>query len=384
MRIRKQRRHLQPLVLGGEVRTEVVALASVVGTHVVALLVEVARRDHVGRVVAAAREADVVILLQRRLEDLIHVIGAVPVLLQVADLLGRELGSQPRIGLGDIEQRGVLPTLDRRIEHLGILHAHHRRKLHDRSLVLLALLGRDEQYAVGGARSVDGGRTGILQHRNRLDIRGVELVEAGVVGNQSVDDDQRFVVVHRTDTADVDVELVVGGVIAALLDHKARGGTLQGLREVGHRAFGDRLRLDLIHGAHGPAAGRRTVTDHDHLVDQLRILLERDVDHRTVGHRQFLRGVTDERETEFRIRGAGKFILTVQVGRSARGGALDENGNAGQRIALSIFHDAPDGQLGGLFQSIKMFGLGRVSQHRGGENQPQNRYNDLILKFSHK
>ena len=383
VRIGEQRRHLHTLVLGRKVRTEVVALASVIGTHVVALLVEVAGRHHVGRIGTAARYADVVVLLHGRLEDLVHEESAVTVLFEVTDLLGREGGRETGVGLGDVEQRGVLPSLDRRVEDIGLLPADLGGQLDRRCLIQLTLLGRHEQHAVGGTRTVDGGRTGVLEHRDILDVRRIEFVERRVVGNQSVDDDQRLVVVHRTDTADVDVELVVSRVVASLLDNEAGRRTLQRLCEVGHRTLGNGLRLDLIDGAHRAAARRRTVTDDDHVVHHLRVLGKRHVEQRPVGYRKRLRLIADEREGQLGIGSAGDLISSVDSGRSSGRGAFDKDGDAEQGLACSVIHGTPDSHLTVLYRGTCIGCFGRKPKG-GGNQQRQNRQNDFVPKFDHR
>ena len=383
VRIGEQGRYLHAFVFGGDVRTEIVTLAAVIGTFEVALLIVIACRNHIGRIGAAARYADVVVLLHGRPQNLVHVERAVAVRLEVADLFGGKGGSQPRIGFGNVEQRGVLPALNGRVEHFGLLPADHSREFDGRSLIQLALLGGDQQDAVGGARTVNGSRTGILQHRDVLDVRGIELVEAGVVRHQTVDDDQRFVVVHRTDTADVDVELVVGRVAASLLDDEAGRSALQRLRQVGDGTFGDGFGLDLVHGAHRTAAGGGAVADDDHFVHQLRVFLQRHVQQRAVGHRKRLRLVADEREVEFGIGGALDLVFTVDTGRGSDRSTFDNDGNAEQRRSCGVLHNALDGDLGCLGQGAGINGCG-CKPKGGGNQQHQNRQHDFVPKIGHR
>ena len=64
----------------------------------------------------------------------------------------------------------------------------------------LALLRPNENHAVGAARAVRRGTGSVTQHRDRLDVLGIDRAQvAGRVGakRDAVDDDQRFLVTHE-------------------------------------------------------------------------------------------------------------------------------------------------------------------------------------------
>ena len=71
----------------------------------------------------------------------------------------------------------------------------------DLSLALLALLGGDDDNAVGGTCTVDGTRGGILEDFDTLDIIGVDNVKTAFERN-TVDDVERVGSVVGTGTTD--------------------------------------------------------------------------------------------------------------------------------------------------------------------------------------
>ena len=60
----------------------------------------------------------------------------------------------------------------------------------DRRLVGLALLGGHHYYTIGCQRTIDTGGGSVLQHRNRLDIVGIDLAQRQV-SSHVVDYNQR-------------------------------------------------------------------------------------------------------------------------------------------------------------------------------------------------
>jgi hypothetical protein len=131
-------------------------------------------------VVQRAEEAGVAGTARRREDRLggrtvVLVELALPVILGAS---GRAVRLRDRIRLF----RTAEPRLDLRIarelarpeQARGLLGSHTLRDVEARCAGL-ALLGRDDDHAVGGARSVDGGGRGRLQHLDVLDIVGVEV-----------------------------------------------------------------------------------------------------------------------------------------------------------------------------------------------------------------
>ena len=95
----------------------------------------------------------------------------------------------------------------------------------------LTLLGGDEHHTVGTARTVEGGRSGIFEHRDVFDVVGVDRREIAVVGNAVEDDEGVHLGIDRTETADADggggtgLTVVAGGLHAG-------HGAVEGARNV--------------------------------------------------------------------------------------------------------------------------------------------------------
>ena len=70
-------------------------------------------------------------------------------------------------------------------------------------LAVLAGLGGDDDDAVGGAATVDGSGSSVLEHLDGLDVVTVELVHTGL-GGHTVNDVQGIIVVEGADTTDTD------------------------------------------------------------------------------------------------------------------------------------------------------------------------------------
>ena len=70
----------------------------------------------------------------------------------------------------------------------------------DGCLAKLTLLGGNEDYTIGGSRSVDSTRGSILQHFHRLNVGWIDRFHSVLVGWHTVDDVKRFGVVDSTNT----------------------------------------------------------------------------------------------------------------------------------------------------------------------------------------
>ena len=94
-------------------------------------------------------------------------------------------------------------------------------------------LGGDQDHTEGCTRTVDRGRSSILEDADALDIGSVQVTQ--VVGGNTVNDVQRgrgTAVGQRTDTTDHDRSLLIDTTIG-VQDGQAGHGTLQRLGHVG-------------------------------------------------------------------------------------------------------------------------------------------------------
>ena len=208
-----------------------------------------------------------------------------------------------------------------------------RLECHLRAPCHTALLGRDEDYAVRGAGTVDTRRSGVLQHLDRLDVIGVQ---AGHFTVHAIDDNDRSVrLVDRRTAANqehgVGTRLVVGRRYAHAADT-----SLQGIADGVDRCAGEFLAVHLRNCGRDRAARLRAVADHHHVVHHQRILFEHNVDRRAgaYGHLLFL--VAYEAEFERRIGARLDRIAAVGPGCRAGCGSLHDDGGADHRFALRI------------------------------------------------
>ena len=225
------------------------------------------------------------------------------------------------------ESVGQFGHLRGNLERIGAVVAHLRP-------ALLALLGGDEHDAVGGAQTVDG-RSGILQHRNVVDVAGVHTLEVLDRAGNTVDDHQR-----AAQTADVEVG-VVGSRLGTLLPdahtgHAAREHVL-GVLTLGV----DHLRTpDGSHGSRDRTAFLDAVT-HDHnVVDQRFVAAEHDVDRRTAVDLLFPGREAHERECKRRIGRNVDHIAAFAVGHRTDIRIFGDDGGADDRFIVAVGHDS--------------------------------------------
>ena len=199
--------HFEPVAhLTPEVRTHGVTLVARADDDT--RLVGVVEREQIAALFVAAVDADVVFLGESGLEDGVLPVGRTD-RVGVAVFVGVDSRAEEILGSGRIfARRGddvivgverVVPfaavgqlTVGVRIEGLlvdvagvghGIEHVDflgHFRETEIRGegdvvLAVAALLGGDDDHAVGAARTVDGRRGGVFQHLDRLDVVGVDV-----------------------------------------------------------------------------------------------------------------------------------------------------------------------------------------------------------------
>ena len=316
--------------LVAHVQAAVVTVETVAGALEEAVLVQVTHGSHVGQVLRAARHGQVVghhrriVLVQ--LADPLDVGAAVA---EVGDLLGRELGGTAGIDRGLVVEFGIDPGIDDRRKGRRLLHAV-GEVIIDGDLSLRPLLRGDEDDAVGGAGSVDGGGGGVLQDGNLVDVVGVQVRERAL---DAVDDHERVVVVHRVETTDVHRRGAARGG-RTLLDDEARRGALEAFQDVG-----DGLALELLGGDGGHGTGQvdlllDTVTDDDRVVQEEILLREFDVEVRTALDGDLFRLIADGRHDKDVLRCGQEGEEAVHVGHRADGRALDEDRGADHGFAV--------------------------------------------------
>ena len=200
--------------------------------------------------------------------------------LEVQDRLERgvrEVHGLAAVQLGGIEIQGKGVGVHR-LRHIQRAGETETVVVVDAHPVVVALLGRDQDHAEGGAGTVDGSRGCILQHRDVVDVLRIDRVDVTL---HSVDQDQRRVRrtrTNRTGTTDTDGHgalIVQGpGVVCQLKTRQ------QALQRIGSVA--DRTRLDVF--GSGDRYGTRQVhlllgaeADHHHIFEHRRVLHEDDI-----------------------------------------------------------------------------------------------------------
>lgn len=144
-------------------------------------------------------------------------------------------------------------------------------------IALLAFLGRDEHDAVTGLGSVDGSRSAVLENLHRLHRRRIEVTD--IAHLQTIDDVKRIRGARtvRRKTADTDRRSRIRSSGSGENRHTGRLA-LQSLLDIFDRAIHQRVILDRRNRPRHVALTLHAVTDHHHIVEQLRILFQRDRD----------------------------------------------------------------------------------------------------------
>ena len=206
----------------------------------------------------------------------------------------------------------------------------------DPRLAVLAALGRDQDHAEGGARTVDRGRGRVLQHRDVVHVLRVQGVDVAL---HAVDQDQRSVRGTGTDgTVTTDPDRHVGVDITGRMGQLQTGEhTLQGARDVHDRTGLDVLGRRNGHGTRQVHLLLRAETHHDHILEHRGVLTE---DHvvGSAGSRDcnFLGEVADALEDQ---RAAGRERqrpLAVRIGGGSVGRALLEDAHADHRFTIRV------------------------------------------------
>ncbi len=292
------------------------------------LLVVVVERHTVGEALRTALHRNLVALVEGRAEDLADPVG-----------LGVQLGQVPLRGeRGAVDGQRLATDLallleGERLRQVGGLAHAVVAFVGDRGLAGLGLLGRHEDNA-GGTRlgAVDGGRGGILQHDDRLDVVHVERS-----ARNAVDHPQHALARLRSDTADR--HRGSRRRVAALGDDRhARHLTLEHALGRGHRT--GLVALHVVEHAHrgrqvGLTRGGTETEDHD-ILQHGGVLLEHDVEvgrSRRYGDRLAL--VADERHLEGALLARNVDREGARrVGRSTRSRPPDDHAGADYRSVL--------------------------------------------------
>ncbi len=198
----------------------------------------------------------------------------------------------------------------------------------------LARLVSDHDDAVGTAGTVQGVRGGVLQDGHGLDVIRVDVVQVTLVRSAVHDEERLLAGADRAESADSDRRRRARGARGVGQLH---AGYLTGqcLSDVRSLYFGDIIRFD--------DAGRTgeglflglTESDHDHIVDALRVLLQYHLQIGLAVDGDHLALVTDERNHQITVHRGTQSKLSGDVGRRTRGRrSLYKHGGSYDRIAV--------------------------------------------------
>ena len=204
----------------------------------------------------------------------------------------------------------------------------------------LALLGRDDDHAVGGLGAVDRGRGSIAQDVDRLDV--VRRHEREVHARNAVHDVVRLHGGSRAEGGGA-AQRDAGGTVrvARLGNHETGHLALQQGCGIGVNTHVQIIRLDRGDRGRDVPAGRAAVADHHHIVQEVVVLLERDIDDPGMGN-EFLFGKADERDHERGAFAHRDDILAIQVGHDAVGRPFLEHTGSGEGLSELVADDTGD------------------------------------------
>ena len=135
-----------------------------------------------------------------------------------------------------------------------------------------AALGSDEHYARGSTCTIDGTGRGILQHRDALDVVGIEQ---GNVSLDAIDQHQGRSGIHRRETADTHAAGLAAWFTARTEHSHTRHFSLHGAEHVARRLGSQLVSIDGTHGTRQVNFLLNTVANDHDLVQGLIIFLEK-------------------------------------------------------------------------------------------------------------
>ncbi len=306
-----------------------------------AVLIEIADRYAEGQEACLTADAQVVV-------------GAISVVVDLVVPVGIVIAEECALGVGALGGDGIDKLVAaHHVHHAGArLQAVGRREGHLR-FAAATLLGRDDDDAVRGARTIYSRRRGILEHRHALDVVGVDQTEeiAGIARDATalqwyaVEHDQRVVAgIERGTATDADGGTGCG---RSAVGHDLHTGdlTVDQLFGRGDQALVKVLRLDRRDRSREVAAACGTVTDDHHLIEVL--LLRLQLDGHVGRHIDGLRFVTDVAHDDLLHRCRKlKREVAVEVGHSALTATLGLHGSADERLTVgSVCNVAFDGSV---------------------------------------
>ena len=224
------------------------------------------------------------------------------------------------------------------VHHIDVIHQERETELVavvDVRASAPAAFGRDDNHAVGAARTVNRRGRSVFQHLDVGDVVGVERREIGRLHHHAVHNIKRSVAtVDRSCTADADRQIVAARLSRTAGDHHTGRLALQSVFERRRRLKFELLALHLRKGSRGLGAAYGVVTYAHDLIEPLGVLFESDFDRRARSDGYLLRTVTYIRYGENGVVRTSDSCNAIDIGRGARYGSLDHDTRTDYRPRL--------------------------------------------------
>ena len=201
-------------------------------------------------------------------------------------------------------------------------------------------IGGDEHDAVTGFRPIDGGRSGVFQDFDGLDVLRIQV--ADITHLQSVHQIERA---GRAGIRGITAYAEMGGLTrsAGQLQHLHAGHfALDGLADIVGRLVLDVVRRDRSDGASDVALALHTVTHDHHFVQQLGIKLEDDPHRRARRSRNRCGNKADTADGQRFGSGGLDGEIAIQPRNLAAGGSFHHHGCSDERFSARVHDDAFD------------------------------------------
>ena len=332
-----------------DVGTDVITTVVEVGD--IALLAHETARKEVVDVVGSALQGHVVLLVVARSEHLSYVVHVVPAVRRVVVEHGLDVlaGEDGRVLVARLEGRsGEFVHQVGHVVVVGVLRSVHEcgevgvdgdsvlAVVGHPRLALPPLLGGDDDHAAGGVEAIYGCRGPVFQHRNALDVVGVDVVHRA---RHAVDDVERAIL----RAADAQRGEVVARLARGLHGGQTGHAAAQHVGYVGRRRLQQLVALERRDGAGERLLLGRAVAHDHYVVERRRLVGQRDVDGAAVAHPDTLglHSYIRKRQVVGTVRLYA--VVAVQVGDdTVLDVSVSEHGHSGERCARCVFHDAPD------------------------------------------
>ena len=211
-------------------------------------------------------------------------------------------------------------------------------------LTVFVRFRRDDNHAKACTSSVDGGRSGILQDRNRLDIVGIDPIDVTL---NTIDEHQWSTrILQRSGSTDVQFGSFAGHTRA---ERNIEVGhlTLQHLTNTAYRTVFQFIRSHQTNRPNEVRLFLGTIADHHHFVQSFRLFFQRNV--HTLARFQRLRSKSHVRNGEQIIGIHLQRELSVDIGCCAVASSFLRDGSSDDRFSGSVGHRSRDGSLSRLF-----------------------------------